>query len=153
MEDVEGIPHAASGLLDAGELEHVLEPVSAIVLENFLVFSEGASSGGVALEGIIQNTPYRGVVFLPLTSRVEIGGNRPPRFNDDEYRVFVSAQHTIGTGCWKKAMERNLYESIIKLRRLADVYLLGKERQEHGVLPLVVQKELLEIQLRLGPCD
>ena len=106
MEDVEGIPQAASWLLDAGELEHVLELVFAVA-EKFLVFLEGAFSVGVALEGFIQNTPYQGVVFLRLTSRVEIGGHRPLRVDDDEYGVFVSAQHTqlergVGKKQWKE---------------------------------------------------
>jgi hypothetical protein len=42
-----------------------------------------------------------------------------------------------------QAMEINLLESITKLRRLADVYLLEKERKNNVVLPLVVHQELL----------
>jgi hypothetical protein len=48
MEDVEGLIHVVSRLLDAGELEHVFEHVFAI-LDIFPLIGEGASLFDVAL--------------------------------------------------------------------------------------------------------
>jgi hypothetical protein len=53
MHDVEGLLHAATRLLDTGELEHMLELVFAIVPETFPLMCEGASLFGVALQIII----------------------------------------------------------------------------------------------------
>ena len=66
MEGVEGLLHAARLLLDAAELGHMLEPVCAVIAENFLLLFEGASLFGVALESLIENTLYLGVVFLHI---------------------------------------------------------------------------------------
>ena len=75
MHDVEGLLGTASSrLLDAGELEHVLEHVFSIV-ETFPLVDEEASLSSVSLKSLIQNTPYSGVVFLlRQTPRVEIRG-------------------------------------------------------------------------------
>jgi len=74
MEGVEGLLGTSSRLFDAGEVEHVLEHVFAI-LDTFPLIYEGASLLGVALESLIENTPYSGVVFLlRQTPRVEIRG-------------------------------------------------------------------------------
>jgi hypothetical protein len=48
MEDVEGLLHAASRLLDAGELAHMFELVFAI-LDIFPLIGEGASLFGIVL--------------------------------------------------------------------------------------------------------
>ena len=75
MEDVEGLLHAVSRLLDAGERGHVLEPVSAISPDTFPLRVKVASHLGVALESRIENTLYSGVVFLRRQiPRVEILG-------------------------------------------------------------------------------
>ena len=75
MEGVEGILHAVSRLLDAGELGHVLEPVFVITLDKFPFFYEGASLLEVSLESIIENTLYSSPVFLVRgIRRVEILG-------------------------------------------------------------------------------
>ena len=80
MEGIEGLLRAASGLLDVGELGHVLEPVFAISPLAFPLLVEGASILGVAIDSLIENTLYSGVVFLDTqTPRVEISGNGPPR--------------------------------------------------------------------------
>ena len=95
MHGVEGLLGAASSrLLDAGELEHVLEHV-LVILDTFPLVDEGASLFSVALESLIQNTPYSGVVLLLLllTRRVKIRCYRVLCANDDECAVFVSAQH------------------------------------------------------------
>ena len=75
MEGVEGILHAVSRLLDAGELGHVPEPVFFITLDEGPVLCEGASLLEVSLESIIENILYSGPVFLVRgTRRVEILG-------------------------------------------------------------------------------
>ena len=83
MEDVEGILHAARLLLDAMELGPMPEPVFVVIRETFplrLSFFEVASLLGVALERLIENTLYFGVIFLlARTPRVKISGNGPPR--------------------------------------------------------------------------
>ena len=56
LEGVEGLLHAARLLLDAAELGHMVEPVCAIIAENFLLLFEGASLFGAALESLIENT-------------------------------------------------------------------------------------------------
>ena len=63
MEGIEGLLHAASRLLDAGELGHVLEPVFAISPLTFPLLVEGASILGVAIDSLIENTFYSGSVF------------------------------------------------------------------------------------------
>ena len=65
MEGIEGLLHAPFRLLDAWELDHVPEPIFASRLPNtFLLFFEGASILGVAIDSLIENTLYSGVVFL-----------------------------------------------------------------------------------------
>ena len=93
MEDVEGILHAARRMLDAMEPGPMPENVFLVLRETFpiLYFVEVASHLGIALESLIENTLYSGVVFK--TPRVEISGNGPPRAYDDEYCVLVTAQH------------------------------------------------------------
>ena len=79
MEDVEGILHAASRMLDAMEPGPMAENVFLLLRETFpiLFFMEVASLLGIALESLIENTLYSGVVFK--TPRVDISGNGPPR--------------------------------------------------------------------------
>ena len=75
MEGVEGILHAASRLLDAGELGHVPKPVFFITLDKGHLLYEGASLLDVSLESIIENSLYSGPVFLVRgIRRVEILG-------------------------------------------------------------------------------
>ena len=78
-EGVQGILLAARLLLEARKLGHMLEPVLVVFRKNFGLIFEGASLLIVALDSIIENTLYSGVVFLPPTIRVEISGNGPPR--------------------------------------------------------------------------
>lgn len=138
MANVEGLPHAVGRLLDAGELEHVLEPVSAIAPVSLPLMVEGASLHGIALESIIQNTPYFGVVLPPRTPRVEIGGKRSPRGDGDECAILVSAQHTMWNGMLEKINGKK-YLCVTTTPR-GCVHLLGKERQKDVVLPLAVQE-------------
>ena len=79
MEDVEGILHAARRMLDATEPGPMPENVFVVLRETFpiLFFVEVASLLGIALESLIENTLYSGVVFK--TPRVEISGNGAPR--------------------------------------------------------------------------
>ena len=63
MEGVEGLLHDALWLCDAGELEHVLHHVF-VIHKMFRLFIKGASLVGIALESLIQDFPYSGVVFL-----------------------------------------------------------------------------------------
>ena len=83
MEDVLGILHAAMLLLHAIELGPMPEPVFVVQRETFpvrLSLFEVASLLGVALESLIENTLYFGVIFLlARTPLVKISGNGPPR--------------------------------------------------------------------------
>ena len=75
MEDIEGLLHAVSRLVDTGEHGHVLEPMFAISPDTFPLLVKVASLLGVALESRIENTLYSGVVFLRRQiPRVEILG-------------------------------------------------------------------------------
>ena len=76
MEDIEGILNAASWLLDAREVDHVLEPeLFSVRPDKFPLLVEGASIFGVAKDSLIENTPYSRVVFLRRRiRRVEILG-------------------------------------------------------------------------------
>lgn len=76
MEGIEGLFRAPSRLLDAGELGHVPEPVFASSRpDTFLFLFECASILGVAIDSLIENTPYSGVVFpLRHIRRVEVLG-------------------------------------------------------------------------------
>ena len=96
MEDVEGILNAARRMPDAMEPGPMPENVFLVLREIFsiLIFVEVASHLGIALESLIENTLYSGVVFLPIqTPRVKISGNGPPRGYVDECAVLVPAQH------------------------------------------------------------
>ena len=79
MEGVEAILHAARRMLDAMEPGPMPENVFLVLRETFpiLYFVEVASHLGIALESLIENTLYSGVVFK--TPRVEISGNGQPR--------------------------------------------------------------------------
>jgi hypothetical protein len=74
MEDIEGLLDAIIWLLDAREVDHVLEPVLFSVRpDKFSLVVEDASIFGVEKDSLIENTPYSVVVFLPRrTQRVEI---------------------------------------------------------------------------------
>ena len=88
MEDVEGILHAARRMLDAMEPGPMPENVFLVLRETFpiLYFVEVASHLSIALEGLIENTLYSGVVFLHVQiPRIEISGKGPPWAYDDEY--------------------------------------------------------------------
>ena len=76
MEGIEGLLRAPFWLLDAWELGHVPEPIFASRLPNtFLFLFEGASILGIAIDSLIKNTLYSGVVFLlRRIRRVEILG-------------------------------------------------------------------------------
>ena len=76
MEGIEGLLRAPIRLLDAGELGHVPEPIFASSRpDTFLFLFEGASILDVAIDSLIENTLYSGVVFpLRRTRRVEILG-------------------------------------------------------------------------------
>src|SRR3954471_110763 len=76
MEEIEGLLNAASRLLDAREVDHVLEPgLFSVRLDILPLLVEGASIFGVAKDSIIENTPYSRVVFLRRRiRRVEILG-------------------------------------------------------------------------------
>ena len=76
MEGIEGLLRAPIWLLDAWELGHVPEPIFAGRLpDTFPSMLEGASILGVAIDSLIENTLYSGVVFpLRRTRRVEILG-------------------------------------------------------------------------------
>ena len=79
MEGVEGLLRATLWLFDAGEIEHVLHHMFDFH-KKFRLFSKGASLVGVALDSLIHNTPYLGVVFLrQRTPRVQIRGYGMPR--------------------------------------------------------------------------
>ena len=80
IECVEGLLHAARQLLDAMESVPMHELVFIVMRERFPLLLEGASLLGIALEILIENTLYSGVVSLHvLIPRVEISGNGPPR--------------------------------------------------------------------------
>ena len=65
MEGIEGLLRAPIRLLDAWVLGHVPPPIFASRLpDTFLFLLEGASILGVAINSLIENTLYSGVVFL-----------------------------------------------------------------------------------------
>ena len=76
MEDIEGLLHAVSWLLDAREVDHVLEPeLFSVRPDIWPILVEGASILGVAMDSLIENTPYYGVVIpRRRIRRVEILG-------------------------------------------------------------------------------
>ena len=86
MEDVEGIHHAARLLLDAMEPGPMPEDMSVVLYQTFPFIFELASLLGIAVESIIENTLYSGVVILHVQiPRIEISGKGPPQAYDDEY--------------------------------------------------------------------
>ena len=59
MEDIEGLLHAVSWLLDARDVDHMLEPeLASLRPDKFPLLVEGASIFGVAKDSLIENTPY-----------------------------------------------------------------------------------------------
>ena len=76
MEGIEGLLRAPFRLLDAWVLGHVPPPMFASrPPDTFLILFEGASILGVAIDSLIENTLYSGVVFLlSRIRRVEILG-------------------------------------------------------------------------------
>ena len=138
MANVEGLLHTVRRLLDTGELEHMLELVSAIVPVSLPLIVEGASLIDIALDSIIQNAPYSGVVLPPRTPRVEVGGKRIPRGEDDERAVLISAQHTM----WNGMLEKSNGKKYLCVTTAVGgcVHLLRKERHKDVVLPLVVHQ-------------